>query len=299
MKRECESFMNESDFLLKYNKYKNTFIDYSQSVFSKVKTDNLLAEAMKYSFFAGGKRVRPVLMLACTEHLNGEQEKVLPFAFSLECLHTYSLIHDDLPALDNDVLRRGNPTCHMKFDEATAILAGDGLLNFAFEHTLSVIKDKRDIKCAKLLAEYAGYSGMLGGQKSDIEHEGCTVKSIEELNSIYDRKTGKFMTLPFLIPAELFNSSECENAKAVGVLLGRAFQYNDDLLDLSLQSLEVGKSIGKDEKEKKYTSVFVLSQEKVKKLLTELRIEIEDKVKTLIDVEFFNGFMNFLFSKNL
>ena len=291
--------MDENDFILKYNSYKNAFIDYSQDVFSKVKTDNLLADAMKYSFFAGGKRVRPVLMLACAEYLNGRQEKVLPFAFSLECLHTYSLIHDDLPALDNDVLRRGNPTCHIKFDEATAILAGDGLLNFAFEHILSVIKDEMDIKCAALIAEYAGYRGMLGGQKSDIEHERSIAKNVEELNSIYDRKTGKFMTLPFLIPAELFKESESRNAKAVGTLLGRAFQYNDDLLDMSAKSSEIGKSIGKDEREKKYTSISVLSEKKVKSLLSEFKEEIGNRAKSLIDIDFLNEFMTVLFDKNL
>ena len=151
--------MVKVEYSSEYDNYLAIFDDYANKVFNTVNTDSNLAEAMKYSFFAGGKRVRPVLMIAATERLNGKIEKVLPYAFALECIHTYSLIHDDLPALDNDVLRRGKPTCHTAFDEATAILAGDGLLNFAFEHLLNHIVDNKDIAAAKTVAEYSGYDG--------------------------------------------------------------------------------------------------------------------------------------------
>ena len=163
--------MTNTAFEDKYSDYLAEFISYAKSTFQNVTTDSRLAEAMKYSFFAGGKRIRPVLMLAFNKVLGGKSENVMPFAFALECLHTYSLIHDDLPALDNDLLRRGKPSCHAVFGEATAILAGDALLNFAFEHTLKSVKDERQIKALSYLAECSGYSGMLGGQMEDMENE--------------------------------------------------------------------------------------------------------------------------------
>lgn len=271
-------------------KYKEEFENYAESVFSSVTTDTSLSDAMKYSFFASGKRVRPVLMLATADFLGGDKDKVLPFALALECAHTYSLVHDDLPALDNDVLRRGKPTNHVKYGEATAILAGDGLLNFAFEHVLSVIDDKKGILCAKLLAEYSGYSGMLGGQKADLEHEGVAVATIEELDSIYDRKTGKFLTLPFLIPCVLFGG-DLAAAEETGVLLGRAFQYNDDLLDVSAVSSDIGKTAGKDAKAKKLTAVSLLGADGVKTQVSALTHKILDVSKSLINAEFMDGFM--------
>ena len=163
--------MTKTAFEDKYSGYLEEFITYAKSVFQNITTDNRLIEAMKYSFFAGGKRIRPVLMLAFNEVLGGKSENVIPFAFALECIHTYSLIHDDLPALDNDLLRRGKPSCHAVFGEATAILAGDALLNFAFEHALKAVKNKRQIKALSYLADCSGYSGMLGGQMEDIENE--------------------------------------------------------------------------------------------------------------------------------
>ena len=163
--------MTNFEYKFIYGKYLDLFNNYSEKVFSTVKTETRLADAMKYSFFAGGKRIRPVLALALTDILGGTAEEILPFALALECVHTYSLIHDDLPALDGDVLRRGKPTCHVKFDESTAILAGDALLNFAFEHCLKTAKTEKDIKALLYLANCSGYNGMLGGQQLDIESE--------------------------------------------------------------------------------------------------------------------------------
>ena len=201
--------MTKTAFEDKYSGYLEEFITYAKSVFQNITTDNRLIEAMKYSFFAGGKRIRPVLMLAFNEILGGKSENVIPFAFALECIHTYSLIHDDLPALDNDLLRRGKPSCHAVFGEATAILAGDALLNFAFEHALNAVKNKRQIKALSYLADCSGYSGMLGGQMEDIENEKSkglktdyTSGDKEKLlNDIYEKKTGKFLTAPFKIAA--------------------------------------------------------------------------------------------------
>ena len=274
-----------------YSRYLRNFSDYSVRVFEKVTTASNLAEAMKYSFFAGGKRIRPVLMLACSEYLGGRDAEVLPFAFALECVHTYSLIHDDLPALDNDVLRRGKPTCHTKFDEATAILAGDALLNLAFEHILSNIYDKRGIEAAKIFADYAGFSGMLGGQKSDIEHEKSGELNEDVLNGIYSLKTGRFLTLPFLVPTMLFKPALSADAVSAGGILGKLFQYADDLSDEVKSSLQIGKSAGKDKKADKLTAVKVYGADGVKSEMKELLNNFKEKAKSLINSEFISGFI--------
>ena len=205
--------MRNANYSAAYDGYLAEFNAYASRIFSEL-PESTLTNAMRYSFFAGGKRVRPVIMIASAEKLGGNLKKTLPFAFALECIHTYSLVHDDLPAIDNDVLRRGKPTCHIAYDEATAVLAGDGLLNFAFEHLLGNITTERDIEAAKAIAEYAGYGGMLGGQAADVEHEKRKDCGIDELNDIYDKKTGKFLTLPFLIPSILFAPEKIDNANA-------------------------------------------------------------------------------------
>lgn len=286
--------MTDTAFEEKYSGYLAEFISYAKSVFQNITTDSRLAESMKYSFFAGGKRIRPVLMLAFNDVLGGKSESVMPFAFALECIHTYSLIHDDLPALDNDLLRRGKPSCHAAFGEATAILAGDALLNFAFEHTLKSVKDERQIKALSYLAECSGYSGMLGGQMEDIENEKNKGLKADYasgdketlLNSIYEKKTGKFLTAPFKIAAIISDDSKVELAEQIGSLFGRAFQYADDLKDVYLSPEQTGKSAGKDEAEGKLTSVAVYGADKVKILVSTYENQIENLLKTLENSEF-------------
>ena len=159
--------MTKVEYYAKYAEITDDFLKYSEIVFGGVSTPNALAEAMKYSFFAGGKRIRPVLTLAFGEALGLDKNAVMPFAFGLECIHTYSLIHDDLPSMDNDSLRRGKPTCHVRYGEAAALLAGDALLNFAFEHILGVISTKNEINALKCLADCSGYRGMVSGKVTD------------------------------------------------------------------------------------------------------------------------------------
>lgn len=283
--------MDDKIFDDEYSAYLNAFLNYAEQVFSSVKTNSKLAEAMKYSFFAGGKRIRPVLMLACAKRLNGNYEKVLPFAFSLEAMHTYSLVHDDLPALDNDVLRRGKPTCHIKYGEATAILAGDGLLNLAFEHVFSVISSEREIKAVRALAEYSGYRGMLAGQGEDIEHENSSDYSDVTLNEIYSLKTGKFLTLPFLIPSLLYAPDLSRQAIVFGEKFGRFFQFVDDLSDVVLSSKEIGKSAGKDEKAGKLTAVKVYGLNGAKLCSAGLSHELQETSEPLINSAFFQCFI--------
>ena len=193
-------------------------------------------------------------MLAFADSLGGDLNEVLPFSLSLECIHTYSLVHDDLPALDNDVLRRGKPTCHVKYNESTAILAGDALLNFAFEHALENCKSLKHIEAIKTLAELSGYKGMLSGQQTDIESENTDIDE-QTLLKIHDLKTCKLLTAPILIAAILCDKSKIEHSKEFGYISGLLFQFTDDILDVLSSEDKLGKSIGKDERANKLTSV--------------------------------------------
>ena len=246
--------MKNAEYKTTYNTYLDLFNEYSEKVFSTVESDNKLAEAMKYSFFAGGKRIRPVLLLAFADSLGGDLNEALPFSLALECIHTYSLIHDDLPALDGDVLRRGKPTCHVKYNESTAILAGDALLNFAFEHALENSNSLKHIEALKVLAKLSGYRGMLSGQQTDIESENIEIDE-ETLLRIHELKTCKLLTAPLVIASILCDRSKVELAKEFGYISGLLFQFTDDVLDVLSNEQTLGKSIGKDERSNKLTSV--------------------------------------------
>ena len=223
-------------------------------------------EAMRYSLFAGGKRIRPVLCLAGAEAVDsGEQtrQRALPVACALECIHTYSLIHDDLPAMDDDDLRRGKPTNHTVFGEAAAILAGDGLLTFAFEllsgATSAALPDPARIRIIRTIARAAGPLGMVGGQSLDMIYEGQQV-GYEELRRIHRSKTGALITASVACGAMVAGAGEDQEAalKTYGDHVGLAFQIVDDLLDIEATTAELGKSAGSDTKADKvtYPSLF-------------------------------------------
>ncbi len=219
-----------------------------------------LSEAMRYSLLAGGKRLRPVLCLAVARACAPERAEeltraILPFAAGLEMIHTYSLIHDDLPAMDDDDLRRGKPTCHKAFDEATAILAGDALLTNAFSHMAKAeVPAQPLLEAVRLTAEAAGAAGMVGGQVLDLAGEGQKL-SLEELRVLNAKKTG----------ALLFNACECgavlagaapamrEAARSYGAELGIAFQITDDILDVVGDEATVGKEVRHDAESDKAT----------------------------------------------
>ncbi len=232
-----------------------------------------LSDAMRYSLLAGGKRLRPVLCLAvaraCADDRAEEiTEAVLPFAAGLEMIHTYSLIHDDLPAMDDDDLRRGHPTCHKAFDEATAILAGDALLTNAFSHmTRADVPASALLEAVRLTAEAAGAAGMAGGQMLDLEGEGKKL-SLEELRVLNEKKTG----------ALLFNACECGAvlagaspeqriaARRYGSELGIAFQITDDILDVVGDEATVGKEVRHDAESNKATWPSLVGLEKAREL---------------------------------
>ena len=220
-----------------------------------------LFEAMDYSLSAGGKRLRPVLLLAACETLGGHADEALPFACALEMIHTYSLIHDDLPAMDNDDLRRGRPTNHKVYGEGMAILAGDGLLSAAMELMLrSAVRmgDLRGARAAEAIARRAGVTGMVAGQVMDVTGEGST-PTLEKVDYIHRHKTADLLTAPIEAGFILAGAEEAAIAAGCeyGVNLGLAFQIVDDLLDVEGDAAVLGKTPGKDAAEGKLTWVAV------------------------------------------
>jgi len=215
-------------------------------------------DAMEYSLMAGGKRVRPQFLLLACEAVGGNVSDAIPFACAVEMIHTYSLIHDDLPAIDNDDFRRGKPTNHIKFGEAMAILAGDALLNGAYE-----IMALNNTLAFKEIAKAAGVSGMIGGQTVDILSENKEI-SMETLLYIHNNKTGALLSASMSAGAILGGASTqtTEKIKEAGKFIGLAFQIKDDLLDIQGNSKELGKPTNSDEKNKKSTYVSINGIEK-------------------------------------
>lgn len=237
-----------------------------------VKYDNpqkIIYEAMAYSLFAGGKRLRPVIMLAVCDMCGGNSEDILPFTAAMEMIHTYSLIHDDLPAMDNDDLRRGMMTNHIKFGESTAILAGDALLNRAFEvMSDSKLDAEKTLRIIHTIAVSSGTEGMIGGQIVDIESENKTI-GIDELRYIHSLKTGAIIRSSAVAGAIGAGADE-EKIKAVdefALNLGIAFQIRDDILDVAGDEKTLGKPIGSDAQNNKTTYVSIYGTEKAEQLV--------------------------------
>lgn len=231
-----------------------------------------LREAIRYSLLAPGKRFRPLLVLLSTEACGKEWERALPAACAVEMIHAYSLIHDDLPAMDNDDLRRGQPTCHRKFDEATAILAGDALLTLAFETLAKDIHPPHlAAECCRLLAEAAGPCQLVGGQADDI-HAAEAEGSLDLLESIHRRKTGALIEASLMLGGTLAEATEevLRGLREYGRALGLAFQITDDLLDLEGDEKLVGKRLKKDDAQKKLTFPRFLGIEKSREMVGQL-----------------------------
>ncbi|MBU5594807.1 polyprenyl synthetase family protein [Amphibacillus sp. MSJ-3] len=231
----------------------------NQAMIEKIQKTTIptpLKESMLYSIKAGGKRIRPILMIASAEAFGGKKDDVLSAALALEMIHTYSLIHDDLPAMDDDHLRRGQPTNHIQFDEATAILAGDAFLTMAFqiisedEH----LSAEQRIKIINRLSLAAGPSGMVAGQILDFQAENKTI-SLNEMERIHDLKTGKLLIYAMEIGAYIAGASEMEleAVKTCGQYMGLIFQIQDDILDVQGQESKIGKKVGSDLNNEKST----------------------------------------------
>lgn len=272
------------------SKKQDIILDYLEGMFEVKDVPENILRSMNYSLFAGGKRIRPVLALSICEALGGNSKDILPFGCAIELIHTYSLIHDDLPAMDNDDLRRGKPTNHKVFGEAMAILAGDGLLNMAYETVLGAVLKNNSaeaVKAAEFISKAAGIRGMIGGQVIDIESEGTRI-NIDRLKEMHKKKTGALI--------EASCAAGCLIAKREDILdtvleysknLGIAFQIVDDILDVVGSSEKLGKNTGSDMQNEKSTYVSIFGLEKSKSLAE----EYSQRAKSLAEKIDENGFL--------
>src|SRR5678816_1978009 len=241
-------------------------------------------KAMRYSLFAGGKRLRPILCLAAAEACGGRISSALPLACALECIHTYSLVHDDLPSMDNDDLRRGRATCHKVFGDGIAILAGDALLTIAFEIAGNAQGSKR-YNLRKILREIAVAAGsqkLIAGQVADLEAEGHQINRAQ-LRYIHEHKTAALLTTSLRLGAMAANATP-NQLKAItdfGRALGLAFQVIDDILDVTQTSEQLGKSAGKDVAAKKATYPAVIGLEKSRAEARRLTLQAHRALKPL------------------
>lgn len=237
--------------------------------------DSRIVAAMKYALIGNGKRLRPILCIAAAEAFGDNYQDVLPAACALEMIHTYSLIHDDLPAMDDDRLRRGKPTCHRAFDEATAILAGDALLTMAFEILAGLDNNSADgrprLGVIRIIAHAAGYRGMIEGQMRDIRSEGKEL-SLKALKSLYALKTGALINAAIETGARLAgcHSERLAELQKYAGYIGLAFQITDDILNVEGDPVRMGKSVGTDAARKKNTYPALLGLKASKALADEL-----------------------------
>ncbi|HEX4696901.1 MAG TPA: farnesyl diphosphate synthase [Candidatus Udaeobacter sp.] len=261
-----------------------------------------LHKAMRYSLFAGGKRLRPILCLAAAEVCRGKIKTALPLACALECIHTYSLVHDDLPSMDNDDFRRGRPTCHKVFGDGIAILAGDALLTIAFE-IVSKATPSRRYDMTTLLREIAVAAGsqrLIAGQVADLEAEGRPVER-QQLQFIHKNKTAAILKTSVRLGAMSANTNAAQLAAITrfGERLGLAFQIIDDILDVTQTSEVLGKSAGKDVAAKKATYPAVIGLEKSRAEARRLTRQAHDALSTLNtrDAEPLHALANYLLER--
>ena len=258
-----------------------------------------MLEVMKYSVFAGGKRLRPALLMASCEAFGGSRESALPFACAAEMIHTFSLIHDDLPALDNDDLRRGKPSCHKRYGEARALLAGDSLLSYAFEILLSAASAAEDprnaLAAAREIAHGVGVGGMMAGQWQDVCLEPAQIGE-KELQFIHLHKTAAFIRSALQAGALLAGASkaECDAIARYGTAVGLSFQITDDILDACGTAEKLGKNVGVDRQNGKTTFVSLYGVEGARKRVEELTQSALRDAETFDRSGFFAGMACFV-----
>ncbi|MFQ5925246.1 MAG: polyprenyl synthetase family protein [Dehalococcoidia bacterium] len=273
--------------LKKYLEQKRKIIDEALNQYLPPETEypQTIHEAMRYSVFAGGKRLRPILVIAAAEVVGGRAESVLPTACAIELIHTFSLIHDDLPAIDNDDYRRGKLTCHKVFGEDMAILAGDGLLTHAFQllaqnSEIDTINKQAMPLVIKEVAAAIGTLGLIGGEVVDIQSEGKEI-DLPRLEYIHSHKTGVLIAISLKVGATLVDAEEEEIGALYqyGKLIGLAFQIVDDILNVEGDEVQLGKPVGSDLRQKKatYPALFGIeeSRQKARRLIEEAKKEVE------------------------
>ena len=269
------------------SEFEKLLTSYQNRINSKLESllpfdDSLLSEAISYSVLGGGKRLRPILVYLIGELGNAENDSLDILAGSVEIIHCYSLIHDDLPSMDDDDLRRGKPTTHKKYDEATAILAGDALQPFAFELVTTInISDKNKLSIIKSLAQACGYQGMVGGQIKDIHSR--DIKDIKSLDMMHSQKTGRLIQCSIETAGILSDLSkqDVESLIEYGDKIGLAFQIQDDIIDIESPSTVSGKDQGSDVEKDKLTYPSIVGIENSKVRAFNLAKEAKEKLQLL------------------
>ena len=269
------------------SEFEKLLTSYQNRINSKLESllpsdDSILSEAIRYSVLDGGKRLRPILVYLIGELGNAENDSLDILAGSVEIIHCYSLIHDDLPSMDDDDLRRGKPTTHKKYDEATAILAGDALQPFAFELVTTInISDKDKLSIIKSLAEACGYQGMVGGQIKDIHSN--DIKDVESLDIMHSQKTGRLIQSSIETAGILskLRKQDIESLIEYGYKIGLAFQIQDDIIDIESPSTLSGKDQGSDVEKDKLTYPSIVGIENSKIRAFDLAKEAKEKLQLL------------------
>lgn len=257
-----------------------------------------IVNAMRYAVENGGKRVRPILCIATNAALGGTPDNVKEYAVAIEYIHSYSLVHDDLPAMDNDDYRRGKLSTHKKFGEGIGILAGDALLNGAFEIMLNRKNiNQSDVVAMKIIAEYAGYSGMIAGQTLDLENEKTATCDEKLLYNVYENKTSKLLTAPLLVASVKNGRKYYEELKQFGFELGTLFQITDDILDEESELSVLGKTPHKDKESGKLTSVAFFGLDGAKKKARERYENCLDAVSKCENFDFIRSFAKKIYER--
>ena len=287
---------------------KKTMNEYS-NIINKALIDSLpncdegqrdLLRAMRYSLVNGGKRLRPILVLEFCKMCGGDYRDAIPLACAIEYIHTYSLIHDDLPCMDDDDMRRGSPSCHIVFGQATALLAGDALLTHAFELIANSDLDSDKIaKAVSLLAQNSGIGGMIGGQVLDLKFENYDA-SVTDLLTIHKLKTGALISAACILGciAAGANEKQIEAASRYAYYLGIAFQIKDDLLDIEGDEEEIGKPVGSDAKNNKTTYVTLVGEKKAEKDIRKLTQSALNQLEIFPNKDFIILLSDYLISRN-
>jgi len=284
IKNPASSF-DLNSYLISKRKKVNAFIN---EILNNTANSSRVVQAMHYSLMVGGKRVRPILCIAASEAVEGNADDVLPAACALEMIHTYSLIHDDLPAMDNDDLRRGKPTCHVAFDEATAVLAGDALLTLAFQilSSINLINENSVsnwLRVVHRISFAAGCNGMIEGQIRDIASEG-TLLSLKELENMHSLKTGALIEAAIFSGALLGGGSpkQIDQLEIYAKNIGLAFQVTDDILNVEGDPAVMGKAVGTDKARGKSTYPSIMGLNKSKEFAKK---NVRDALQALDDFD--------------
>lgn len=285
-------------FKEQYDEYLNLINNEISSYFAEYKIGDTclpIINAAEYAVKNGGKRIRPVLCVSVSDMLGVDRKTALKFALAIEFIHSYSLVHDDLPAMDNDDFRRGKPSTHKKFGEAMGILAGDALLNLAAETVLSGELKKEETKAAKYLFSFSGMKGMIAGQVYDIESEKSEQINKENLYKISENKTAKLLTAPLIIPA-IISGKYFNELNELGHNLGILFQITDDIFDVLGDFNVIGKTPHKDEN--KITAVKVFGLDGAKIQAETLYKKCKKIIAEIPDSEFLSEFTDYIYGRS-